>query len=101
VIAHLQKGPRWAHMLVVVTYDDNGGFWDRAGPPKGNRWSPGSRSPTLIMSSYARRGFADHTLYDTTSILRFITKRYASQHWQAWRPATRHSQLTAARRSAI
>jgi phospholipase C len=25
---------------------------------------------------YVRRRFLDHTLYDTTSILRFITKRY-------------------------
>ena len=77
VIAHLQKGPQWPHMLVVVTYDENGGFWDHVAPPKGDRWGPGSRVPTLIVSPYARKGFVDHTLYDTTSILRFITKRYA------------------------
>jgi len=77
VIAHLQKGPQWSHMLVVVTYDENGGFWDHVAPPKGDRWGPGSRVPTLIVSPYARKGFVDHTLYDTTSILRFITKRYA------------------------
>jgi acid phosphatase len=77
VIAHLQKGPQWPHMLVVVTYDENGGFWDHAAPPKGDRWGPGSRIPTLIVSPYARRGFVDHTLYDTTSILRFITRRHA------------------------
>jgi phospholipase C len=28
------------------------------------------------LSPHAKRGFVDHTLYDTTSILRFITKRY-------------------------
>ena len=77
LIAHLQKGPQWPHMLAVVTYDENGGFWDHVAPPKGDRWGPGSRVPTLIVSPYARKGFVDHTLYDTTSILRFITKRYA------------------------
>ena len=77
VIAHLQKGPQWPHILIVVTYDENGGFWDHVAPPKGDRWGPGSRVPTLIVSPYARKGFVDHTLYDTTSILRFITKRYA------------------------
>jgi phospholipase C len=76
IIAHLQQGPQWPHMLIVVTYDENGGFWDHVGPPKGDRWGPGSRIATLIVSPYARRGFVDHTLYDTTSILRFITKRY-------------------------
>ena len=30
VIATLEKSPQWPHMLVVVTYDENGGFWDHA-----------------------------------------------------------------------
>jgi len=76
VIAHLQKSPQWAHMLVVVTYDENGGFWDHVAPPKADRWGPGSRVPTLIVSPFAKKGFVDHTQYDTTSILRFITKRF-------------------------
>jgi len=77
VVAHLQKSAQWAHMAVIVTYDENGGFWDHATPPKGDRWGPGSRIPALIVSPYAKKGFVDHTLYDTTSILRFITRRFA------------------------
>ena len=77
VIAHLQKSPQWARMMVVVTYDENGGFWDHVAPPKGDRWGPGSRIPTLIVSPFAKKGFVDHTLYDTTSILSLITRRFA------------------------
>ena len=76
VVAHLQKGPQWKHMLVVVTYDENGGFWDHVAPPKGDRWGPGSRVPTIIVSPFAKRHFVDHTQYDTTSILRLVTKRF-------------------------
>jgi acid phosphatase len=76
VIAHLQKGPQWPHMLVVVTYDENGGFWDHVAPPKGDRWGSGSRVPALIVSPFAKRGFVDHTACDTTSILRFVTRRF-------------------------
>ena len=76
VIAHLQKGPQWAHMLVIVTYDENGGFWDHVAPPKADRWGPGSRIPTIIISPLAKRHYVDHTQYDTTSILRFITERF-------------------------
>jgi len=76
VIAHLQKSPQWVHMLVIVTYDENGGFWDHVAPPKADRWGPGTRIPTLIVSPFAKKGFVDHTQYDTTSILRFITKRF-------------------------
>jgi phospholipase C len=77
LIVHLQKSPQWAHMVVVITYDENGGFWDHVAPPKGDRWGPGTRIPALIVSPFAKQGLVDHTLYDTTSILSLITKRFA------------------------
>ncbi len=76
VISHLQHSPQWEKMLVIVTYDENGGIWDHVAPPKGDRWGPGSRIPAIIVSPFAKRGFVDHTPYDTTSILRFITHRF-------------------------
>ncbi|KAA5608908.1 acid phosphatase [Rhodovastum atsumiense] len=77
VIAHLQASPQWSHMVVVVTYDENGGFWDHVAPPKADRWGPGTRIPAIIVSPFARRGVVDHTPYDTTSILRLITHRFS------------------------
>ncbi len=52
-------------MLVIVTYDENGGFWDHVAPPKADRWGPGTRIPALIISPYAKKGYIDHTQYDT------------------------------------
>lgn len=77
LIGRLQKSPQWPHMLIVVTYDENGGFYDHARVPRGDRWGPGTRIPAIIVSPFARRGFVDHTPYDTASILRFITRRWA------------------------
>ncbi|HEY8975864.1 MAG TPA: acid phosphatase [Burkholderiaceae bacterium] len=76
-IARLQASPQWAHMLVVVTYDENGGQWDEVAPPKGDLVGPGTRIPAVIISPYARRGFVDHTPYDTGSIARFIAHRWS------------------------
>ncbi|HEY6831910.1 MAG TPA: acid phosphatase [Pseudolabrys sp.] len=76
IVAHLEKSPQWGHMLVVITYDENGGFWDHVAPPKADRWGPGSRIPAFIVSPFAKKGTVDHTEYDTTSILRFITRRF-------------------------
>ena len=76
VIHHLEHSPQWGHMLVVVTYDENGGLWDHVAPPKGDRWGPGTRIPAIIVSPYAKHGYVDHTLYDTNSILRFIIHRF-------------------------
>ena len=77
VIAQLQKSPQWNRMLIVVTYDENGGFYDHAQVPAGDRWGPGTRIPALIVSPLARKGFVDKTQYDTGSILRFITHRWS------------------------
>ncbi|WP_051953126.1 acid phosphatase [Methylocapsa aurea] len=76
VISHLEKSPQWGHMLVIVTYDENGGFWDHVAPPKADRWGPGSRIPALIISPFGKKNYVDHTRYDTTSILRFLTRRF-------------------------
>ena len=77
LVAKLQASPQWSHMLVVVTYDENGGQWDEVPPPKGDLTGPGTRIPAVIISPFARRGFVDHTAYDTGSIARFITHRWS------------------------
>ncbi|MFS2020725.1 acid phosphatase, partial [Massilia sp. CT11-108] len=74
VIEHLKKSPQWKDMVVVVTFDENGGWWDHVAPPQGDRWGPGSRIPAIVISPYAKKGAVDHNFYDTTSILRFITR---------------------------
>ncbi len=77
LVAKLQAGPQWAHMLLVVTYDENGGQWDEVAPPRADLVGPGTRIPAVVISPFARRGFVDHTTYDTGSIARFITHRWA------------------------
>jgi acid phosphatase len=74
VIEHIRRGPQWENTVVIVTVDENGGWWDHVSPPKGDRWGPGSRIPALVISPYAKKGFVDHTVYDTNSILRFISR---------------------------
>ena len=74
VVEHLKKSPQWNHMLIVIAFDENGGWWDPVAPPEGDRWGPGSRIPALIVSPFAKKGNVDHSFYDTTSVIRFITR---------------------------
>ncbi|MEA2642336.1 MAG: hypothetical protein QOF51_3730 [Chloroflexota bacterium] len=76
LVAAIQHSRYWQRSAIVVTYDENGGFWDHVAPPLVDRWGPGTRVPAIIISPYAKRGFVDHTVYDTTSILRFIEWRW-------------------------
>ncbi|MDD2782310.1 alkaline phosphatase family protein [Sulfuricurvum sp.] len=73
IVEAVRKKPEvWKKSLIIVTYDENGGLWDHVAPPSGDRWGPGTRIPALIISPYSKKGYVDHTDYDTTSILRLI-----------------------------
>jgi len=80
VLGRLKKSPQWSRMVVIVTYDENGGYWDHVAPPSGpgwsDRWGPGTRIPAIIVSPFAKRGYVDKTPYDTTSIIKFLTRRF-------------------------
>lgn len=69
-------GPNGHDALIILTYDENGGFWDHVAPPVIDRWGPGSRIPAILISPFAKKGFVDHTQYETVSILAFIEKRW-------------------------
>jgi acid phosphatase len=76
LVDKLKASPQWGHMVVVITYDEFGGVWDHAAPPKGDKLGPGTRIPAIIVSPFARKGTVDHTPYDTASVLRLITRRF-------------------------
>jgi acid phosphatase len=81
ILARLRASPQWNDMLIVLTYDENGGYWDHVAPPSGPGWGdrlgPGTRIPTLIIGAGVKRGHVDHTPYDTASILKLITRRFS------------------------
>ncbi|MDD2768799.1 MAG: acid phosphatase [Methylococcus sp.] len=86
LVRKIQASPLWPLTAVIVTYDENGGFWDHAAPPKGDRWGPGVRIPAIVVSPFAKRGHVDHTMYDTTSIIKFITRRFGLEPLPGVRP---------------
>ena len=86
LLSLIKASPLWSSTAIIITYDENGGFWDHVPPPAGDRWGPGTRVPTLIVSPRAKRGFVDHTPYDTTSIIKLITRRFGLEPLPGVRP---------------
>jgi phospholipase C len=76
IIHEIQNSFIWDDAVIIVTYAESGGMWDHATPPRIDRWGPGTRVPTIIISPFAKRHFIDHTDYDTTSILKLIEARW-------------------------
>jgi phospholipase C len=81
------ESPHWESGVLILTYDEWGGFFDHVRPPvlpddrasdddQENFGQAGFRVPTRLISPYARPSFVDHRLYDHTSILRFIEWRF-------------------------
>jgi acid phosphatase len=77
LVAAVQNSTAWASTAIIITYDENGGRWDHVAPPGPfDRWGPGTRIPAIVISPFAKRGFVDHTQYETVSILAFIESRW-------------------------
>ncbi|GFG75501.1 phospholipase C [Mycobacterium botniense] len=115
VLRILLSNPQvWEKTALIVTYDENGGFFDHVTPPtappgtageyipqsivsnvpdSGGISGPiglGYRVPCLVISPFSRGGRVDSTVYDHTSQLRLIETRFGVQvpNLTSWRRAT-------------
>jgi len=67
----VERSRFWKSTVIVLTWDDFGGFYDHVPPPVINNIAFGPRVPTIIISPYAYSHRVDHSIYDFSSVLRF------------------------------
>jgi phospholipase C len=70
----------WKSTLIVLTWDDFGGFYDHVPPPRISPLYYGPRVPAIFISPYARSHYIDHTTYDFTSVLRYVEDLFGLGH---------------------
>jgi phospholipase C len=80
----LATSPQWENCLLVITYDENGGFFDHVAPPKAadERASLGFdqlgfRVPTMVIGPYAKQGYVSNVQYDHTSTIKHLANAFA------------------------
>src|SRR4051794_13712976 len=56
VVEAIMAGPQWKNTVVIITTDENGGFWDHVAPPKGDRFGPATRIPAIVVSPFSEGG---------------------------------------------
>jgi phospholipase C len=79
----LAAGPQWDKTMLVIFYDEHGGFYDHVPPPAAaddnqrtfGRY--GVRVPALIVSPWTEPGSVSTTVFDHTSIIKTILLRFA------------------------
>jgi phospholipase C len=72
VVNAIMRSPMWEDTAIFLTWDDYGGFYDHASPPRVDDFGFGIRVPMLVISPYAKRGYVDSHLGEFSSVLRFI-----------------------------
>ncbi len=75
----------WESSLLIVTFDEHGGFYDHVVPPaavppdgKTSKYAfnqYGLRVPALLVSPWVARG-VEHTVFDHTSVLKYLTLKW-------------------------
>lgn len=81
------NSPNWTNTVLVITFDEWGGFFDHVAPPVGpvpeadraagdSSGQRGFRTPALVISPWSPRGAVAHTVFDHTSTLKMIEWRF-------------------------
>ncbi len=88
----IRNSPHWENSLLLIVFDEHGGFYDHVRPPAavppGDTMTEsyiqhhfqydqlGVRVPALVISPLIRRGVIDHTIYDHTSMLASVERLF-------------------------
>lgn len=83
VYTALANSPQWKNCMLVVTYDENGGFYDHVAPPTAPDDNAelgfdqlGFRVPTVVAGPYVKQGYVSSVTYDHTSALKHIENEF-------------------------
>ena len=97
IVNTLMQSPAWSKTVLIITYDEWGGFYDHVRPPRfpddkthvpntvdtvtgfEDHAQAGFRVPTYIVSPFAPRGVVSHRVFDHTAIPRFVEWRFGLQ----------------------
>ena len=88
----IRNSPHWDHSVLIITWDEHGGFFDHVVPPPavapGDPPAPlasqhgfdfkrlGARVPAVVISPLIPRNRVDHTTYDHASVLATVERNF-------------------------
>ena len=72
LINTIMRSPDWWSTAIFLSWDDWGGFYDNAVPPRVDGSGYGLRVPGLVISPYALHGYIDHQILSHDAYLKFI-----------------------------
>ena len=82
IVNAVGQSPYWNNTVILVTWDDWGGWWDHVPPlANGTSWCEiycyGFRVPLLVISAQTPPGYVDNSVHDFGSILHFVENNFS------------------------
>jgi phospholipase C len=89
----LAASPAWSRTLLIVTYDEHGGFYDHVAPPKTVDDDPefqqlGIRVPTFVIGPTVKKGYVCKKTLEHVSVPATLATRFGIQSLNARMDAT-------------
>ncbi|TKB92083.1 MAG: hypothetical protein E8D40_07930, partial [Nitrospira sp.] len=84
----LRKSPIWGNSMLIITYDEHGGFYDHVAPPAARSTGStgrkygftfdrlGPRVPAIIISPRIPRNLIDHRRYEHSTVVSTVTRLF-------------------------
>jgi phospholipase C len=94
IVDAVLHSPAWARTMLIITYDEGGGYYDHVPPPPavppddvaphiqvppdqpGGYDRLGFRVPCIVVAPFAKADHVSHLVYDHTSILKTIEQKW-------------------------
>ena len=81
IVQAVAQSPQWARTLVVIAYDENGGFYDHVPPPSTVDLRPefarlGFRVPAIAVGPMVRAGYVNSTQLEHVSLAATLHTRF-------------------------
>jgi phospholipase C len=90
----VRNSPHWESSVIIVTHDENGGFFDHVVPPPAvhpgdsitdnennhndfDFSQTGARVPAVVISPWIARGTIDHVVYDHSSVIKTVAELFS------------------------
>ena len=76
VVNAIGQSQYWDNTVILITWDDWGGWYDHVPPTIINSYEYGFRVPLIVVSPFAKQAYVSHVTHDFGSILKFIEEVY-------------------------
>jgi phospholipase C len=76
IVNAIGQSPYWDSTLILISWDDWGGWYDHVAPPQIDNMGLGFRVPLIVVSPWAKHGYISHDQHEFGSFLKLTEETF-------------------------